>query len=192
MVGHRFEGTMQEADGTSRPFFIEVLNSDYRHVPGCGLYEPYRHVMRMGGMLGEEEMAQMEEARAQLAEFEQQLASMPPAQRAMVEGMMGSQMDTVRNMAASGAIESVQEVEEIICNPDLRAMFSPVDPALELAQIQRDLVTLGYMPGNTDGVLDTLTEIAISQFQAEHGMAVTGQPSTDLALALSSTVASRG
>ena len=41
-----------------------------------------------------------------------------------------------------------------------------------------------YAPGNTDGVLDTLTEIAISQFQAERSMAVTGQPSAQLAAAL--------
>jgi hypothetical protein len=192
MIGHRLEGTMQDASGASRPFYIEVLGSDFREVPGCNLYEPYRRVMRMGGVLDETQTAEMEEARLQLAEFEQQLAAMPPAQRAMMENMIGSQMDTVRNMAESGAIEHVQETEEIICNPDLRAMFSPADPALELAQIQRDLVTLGYTPGNTDGVLDTLTEIAISQFQAEQGMAVTGQPSTDLALALSSAAAGQG
>ena len=191
IVKHRIEGTM-EAEGESRPFFIEVENSDFRHVDGCNLYKPYRRVNRIGGMLDATQMAEMEEARQQLAEFDAQLAAMPPAQRSMMESMMGSQMNMVRNMASGGALEQVQEIEEIICNPDVKALLSPVDPALELAQIQRDLVTLGYEPGNTDGVMDTLTEIAISQYQAEREIPVTGQPSTDLAIRLSSEVAGQG
>jgi len=191
IVKHRIEGTM-EAEGESREFFIEVENSDFRHVDGCNLYKPYRRVNRIGGIMDAAQMAQMEEARQQLAEFDAQLAAMPQAQRAMMESMMGNQMNMVRNMASSGALEQVQEVAEIICNPDVKALLSPVDPALELAQIQRDLVTLGYEPGNTDGVMDTLTEIAISQYQAERGIPVTGQPSTDLALRLASEVAGQG
>ncbi len=110
----------------------------------------------------------------------------------MMESMMGSQMDMVRGMANGGAMEQVQEIEEIMCNPDLRALLSPVDPAFELAQIQRDLVTLGYMPGNTDGVMDVLTEVAISQYQAERGMVVDGQPTGTLAAALAREVAGGG
>ena len=191
IVQHRFEGTMA-AEGQTREFFIEVEYSDFRNVEGCDLYKPYRRVNRMGGMLSEAEMAEMEEAAQQLAEFEAQLAAMPPAQRQMMEGMMGGQMDMMRSMVNGGAIEHVQEIEEIICNPDLAALLTPVDPAFELAQIQRDLVALGYSPGNTDGVLDVLTEVAISQYQAERGLPVTGQPSTDLALRLSNEVASQG
>jgi len=191
IVKHRIEGTM-EAEGELRPFFIEVENSDFRQVSGCDLYKPYRRVNRIGGMLNDAQMAEMQEASQQLAEFEQQMAAMDPAQRAMMEGMMGSQMDMVRNMANGGAMENVIEIEEILCDPDLRALLSPVDPAYELAQIQRDLVTLGYMPGNTDGVLDTLTEVAISQYQAESGLPVTGQPSTDLAFRLSSEASGQG
>lgn len=191
IVQHRFEGTMV-AEGTPRDFFIEVEHSDFRHVDGCNLYKPYRRVNRMGGMLNDAQMAEMQEAQAQLAEFDAQLAAMPPAQRAMMESMMGNQMDMVRSMANGGAIEHVQEIEEILCNPDLKALLSPVDPAFELAQIQRDLVTLGYTPGNTDGVLDVLTEVAISQYQAERGLPVTGQPSTDLAIRLSSETSGQG
>ena len=98
----------------------------------------------------------------------------------------------VRTIKGSGAIEHVQEIDEILCNPDLSALLSPVDPAFELAQIQRNLVALGYMPGNTDGVLDVLTEVAISQYQAERGLTVTGQPSTDLAIMLASEVGGQG
>ncbi len=191
IVGHRFDGTMV-GDGESRPFFIEIENSDFRQVPGCDLYEPYRRTVRMGGMLDDAQLAEMEEARQQLEEFEAQLAAMPPAQRAMMEGMIGSQMDTVRSMADGGAIEHVQETEQILCDPDLRALFSSVDPAFQLAEIQRDLVTLGFMPGNTDGVMDTLTEIAISQYQAERGVPVTGQPSADLGFMLANEAAGAG
>jgi len=191
IVAHRLEGTM-EADGASRPFFLEVRYSDFREVPGCDLYEPYRRVMRMGGLLDDEQMAQMEEAKRQLAAFEQQMAAMPAAQRAMMEGMMGGQMDTLRSMAGDGALEFAQDTTEYLCNPDLAALFgtgAPVSLGVDLAQIQRNLAALGYEPGNTDGVLDTLTQIAISQFEAEHGMAVTGQPSAQLAAALAAAVA---
>jgi hypothetical protein len=193
IAAHRIDGTMV-ADGASRPFFLEVRNSDFRQVPGCDLYEPYRRVTRMGGLLDDAQMAQMEEARQQLEEFDRKMASMPASQRSMMEKMMGGQMDTLRNMANGGTLEYVQEIEEILCNPDLKALFSvapggPVALGVDLADIQKRLVTLGYEPGNTDGVLDTLTQIAISQFEAEHGMAVTGEPSFQLATALAAAVA---
>jgi hypothetical protein len=192
IVEHRVEGTMV-AEGESRPFFIEVENSDFRQVPGCELYEPYRRTMRMGGMMNAEQMAEMEEAREQLAEFEAQLAAMSPQERAMMEGMIGGQIDMVRNMANGGAIEHVQEIEEILCDPDLAALYGGgAGPGYDLAQIQRNLMALGYQPGNTDGVMDTLTEIAISQYQAERSLPVTGQPSIDLQLMLANEVQGQG
>jgi peptidoglycan hydrolase-like protein with peptidoglycan-binding domain len=54
-----------------------------------------------------------------------------------------------------------------------------------LAQMaQKDLVTLGYDPGNTEGDMTTQTVIAISKFQAEHDMEVTGEVSPQLVGAL--------
>jgi hypothetical protein len=47
--------------------------------------------------------------------------------------------------------------------------------------IQKDLATLGYEPGNTKGEMTTATAIAISKFQAENGLDVTGEPSPQLA-----------
>ena len=47
--------------------------------------------------------------------------------------------------------------------------------------IQQDLTTLGYDPGNTDGELTTKTVVAISKFQAEHDLDVTGEVSPQLA-----------
>jgi peptidoglycan hydrolase-like protein with peptidoglycan-binding domain len=62
-------------------------------------------------------------------------------------------------------------------------VLSPVAAgADELAQIiQRDLITLGYEPGNTDGEVSVETVIAISKFQAENDLEVTGEPTPRLA-----------
>lgn len=52
----------------------------------------------------------------------------------------------------------------------------------ELTQIiQQDLSTLGYDVGSVDGELSTKTVIAISKFQSEHQLEVTGEPSPQLA-----------
>jgi hypothetical protein len=197
LLGHRLEGTI-EAEGETREFYVQVTNSDFRNPPGCGdMLEPYRQTMEMGGMLDDEQMAQMEEARQQLEEFEQQMASMPADQRRMMETMMGGQMETIRNMANGGAMIHTLETEEILCNPDLKALFAV--PGMQegnlptadnlLVRIQTDLVTLGYEPGNTNGVLDVMTQVAISQFEAEAGLPVTGEPSQALADALRAAVA---
>jgi peptidoglycan hydrolase-like protein with peptidoglycan-binding domain len=47
--------------------------------------------------------------------------------------------------------------------------------------IQRDLVTLGYDPGSTDGEATVATASAISKFQSENGLEVTGEASPQLA-----------
>ena len=52
----------------------------------------------------------------------------------------------------------------------------------ELTQIiQRDLVALGYDPGNSEGELSVPTVVAISKFQAEHDLEVTGEATPQLA-----------
>lgn len=47
--------------------------------------------------------------------------------------------------------------------------------------IQKDLIALGYDPGNIQGELSTATIVAISKFQAEHDLDVTGEASPQLA-----------
>jgi len=55
-------------------------------------------------------------------------------------------------------------------------------PADDLTRtIQKDLVALGYDPGNIQGEASTQTVVAISKFQAEHGLEVTGEASPQLA-----------
>jgi len=49
---------------------------------------------------------------------------------------------------------------------------------------QQELTTLGYDPGAADGEMTTQTVIAISKFQAEKGMDVTGEVSPQLIGAL--------
>lgn len=52
----------------------------------------------------------------------------------------------------------------------------------ELTQIiQKDLIALGYDPGNIQGELSTDTIVAISKFQAENNLDVTGEASPQLA-----------
>ena len=46
--------------------------------------------------------------------------------------------------------------------------------------IQKELLALGYDPGATDGKMTTQTAIAISRFQAEQGLEVTGEPTPEL------------
>ena len=192
---NRLDG-IATADGQTRDFYIENLRADYREVPGSDMYEPYKRIMRMGGVMNETEMAQLEEARVQLAEFDEQMASMPPEQRQMMENMMGGQLDAMRSLANNGVFEYVEIIEEIYVNPDLSVLFAtgmpgsaaPNEGGNLVAIIQTHLETLGYEPGNTDGTLDTMTQVAISQYQAETGLTVTGEPSQPLADALLQSV----
>lgn len=109
------QGTMS-AQGETRAVQIEKLDSDYREVEGSSMYEPYRQVMSMGGVMSDKDKKEMQKAQAELAKFEQQMAAMPESQRAMMEKMMGPQLETIRNMAASGNMEVVTEVNAIIVN----------------------------------------------------------------------------
>lgn len=59
-------------------------------------------------------------------------------------------------------------------------------PAVAIADdltkiIQKDLIALGYDPGNVQGELSTDTIVAISKFQAENGLEVSGEASPQLA-----------
>lgn len=57
------------------------------------------------------------------------------------------------------------------------------DPEL-IRTAQKDLVALGYDPGNIQGEMDTKTTVAVSKFQAENNMAVTGEVTPQLVGAL--------
>lgn len=62
------------------------------------------------------------------------------------------------------------------------ACLTTVAVADELTQIiQKDLIMLGYDPGNIQGELSTETIVAISKFQAENSLEINGEPSPQLA-----------
>lgn len=60
------------------------------------------------------------------------------------------------------------------------------------AMVEKDLATLGYDVGNVDGEADVSTAIAISKYQAEKGMDVTGEVSPQLAGILAADVKKQG
>lgn len=62
----------------------------------------------------------------------------------------------------------------------------------ELTQIiQKDLMALGYDPGNIQGELSTETIVAISKFQAENNLDVTGEASPQLAGVIKAKIKAR-
>lgn len=113
----RIEGVMH-AEGQSREFFLEKLEQDYRNVPDSQLYEPYRTVLRMGGMLTPAQEAEMRESQGKLEEFERRMARMSPAERALTTRMMGDKIEQWRSLANGGAVEFVIITTAIVINPD--------------------------------------------------------------------------
>lgn len=65
----------------------------------------------------------------------------------------------------------------------LMASLTPVAAVADdlTKMIQKDLIALGYDPGNIQGEMSTETVVAISKFQAENNLDVTGEASPQLA-----------
>jgi len=112
----KIDGVAKSGSET-RPITIEKFDRDYRTVSGSTMYESYRQVMRLSGMLDAAQRAEMADAQKQMAEMEKQLAQMPPAQRQMVMQQMGPQMAMMKQMASGGGFEMTTEVQQIVVNP---------------------------------------------------------------------------
>lgn len=65
----------------------------------------------------------------------------------------------------------------IICN----ASYAAEEEFNLTKSVQKDLVLLGYEPGNVDGEVTLQTAVAISQFQAHNKLDVTGEVTPQLA-----------
>ncbi len=119
------------------PITIEMENQDYRSVPDSNMYEPYKRVMRLGGIMDAEQQKQMAEAKQKMAEFETQLAQMPAAQRKMIMHQVGPQMEMMRSMSAGGGFEIVAVVDEIRVGetPESLALESTKRPASTSKQV---------------------------------------------------------
>lgn len=113
----KIDGTLT-ADGEVKPMTIENQLTDYREVPDSNMYEPFKQIMKISGMLDEAQEAQMKEAVAKMAEFEQQMASMPESQRKMMEKMMGPQLEMMRGMASGGGFQTEIITNSITVDPD--------------------------------------------------------------------------
>ncbi|MEQ9004866.1 MAG: peptidoglycan-binding protein, partial [Pseudomonadales bacterium] len=202
----RIEGEVTQGRET-RAMSIEQHQSDFRKVPGSRLYEAHRRTMKIEGAMDAAQQAELEQSRQQLAELEEQMATMPASQRAMMEQMMGPQMEMIRNMASGGGFQTEIAVNAITVNPKtcgagavaaLSAPLAATPTATAQAKavktssndglvgmVQRDLTALGYDTGGASGEMNTATIVAISKFQAENGMEVTGEVTPQLAGILS-------
>ncbi len=110
------DGTMR-AEGKTKPITIERVSDDYRKAGP--LYESYRQVMRISGMMegmDPKERKKLEKARADMEKMEAEIDKMPAAYRGMMEERLKQARKQLAMMANEGAFESVVEVAEIKIN----------------------------------------------------------------------------
>jgi hypothetical protein len=112
------DAQVTQDDGTVAPVQITMFMEDYREV--SGYVHPFRTRTVTRGMMAAADVDQ-EELRAQLEEMKKQLANMPEAQRAMMERMMGPQMESLQAMLSSGE----GEMEMTITVTDLKVNAGP-------------------------------------------------------------------
>ena len=103
----------------TKPMMIETIQSDYRPISDSKMYESFKQVMKISGMMDAAQEAELKEAQAKLADFEQQMASMPASQRQMMERMMGPQLEMMRNMAVGGGFQIEVVTNSIVVNPPM-------------------------------------------------------------------------
>jgi len=135
-VRFKIDGILTQG-AESRPMSIERIDSQFTNPPGCSkLYKPQRSTMKMAGILTDQQRAEIAEAEIQLQELDQQLASMPAAQKEMMMKMMGPQIEMARNLAAGGGVEIVSDIVELRCNAApptseelARKFYQAIEPA---------------------------------------------------------------
>ncbi len=108
------EGEALQEDGSLSTFHMTMFMEDYREVDGY--LHPFVTRVITEGVL-EAANVDQEELRAQLEQMREQLANMPEAQRAMMEGMMGAQIDQIEAaLGGEGGVEMTMTVKEIKLN----------------------------------------------------------------------------
>lgn len=139
-----------------------------------------------GGSGNTPSQSEMDQAMQQYNEAMQQ---MTPEQKAMMEKFGMS--DMMQQM--TGGNPAAQQAPATDGMAGARTMPSSKDLHSEnlTEMVQNHLQALGYDPGNTSGEVTLETTIAISQFQAESGLAVTGEVTPQLAGALAAEVDKR-
>ncbi len=188
----RMEGVIKRG-GKTEPFFMERENQDYRRVGVTYLYEPYREVMKVGGIMSDKDRRELAKARKELQSAKQQLAQMPASQRAMMESMFASQMAQLESLVNDGAATVEVVTTDIEINPGfadtmITTLGGSAHSATLIRLIQTDLAKLGFEPGPATGKINAETSRAISLYQASRNMPVNGAPSPELATALAAEV----
>jgi hypothetical protein len=179
---------------TSEMQAVAVWEGGATAVNACGNMQPPEGFtvsnldeMMSGGApaMSAEDAEQVNEA---LGEAAKAMEQMTPEQKQMMESMgLGDMMNQMLGGAAAAGAGSAAATKS----------GSAMPPADELeggnvtASVQKHLQALGYDVGNTNGEMSMETTIAISTFQAEKGMEVTGEPSPQLLGVLSAEVDSR-
>lgn len=146
--------------------------------------------------MGESGMSSPEMQEA-MQEYEEAMEQMTPEQRQMMEQFgMGDMMQQMMGGANPAGAEpaGAAAADDSAAS---RSGGSNMPPSEELnsgslaESVQRHLQALGYDVGNTNGEMSMETTIAISTFQAEKGMEVTGEVSPQLLGILAAEVDSR-
>ncbi len=113
------EGEAQ-ANGQTIPITIEVQLQDYRSVGT--MYEPFRTVMKISGLNeavggGDPKQAEeMKRAQAEMARLREQMASMPPEQRKMMEAQLAPMLKRMEGMMGPEGMQFVTTVKSIVVN----------------------------------------------------------------------------
>lgn len=109
----KLTGTGQTGSGTSDMTLVADL-LDYREVEGFS--HPFRMEMSITGLSTGMSQEEMEEARQQMEEYQARLEAMPEQQRAMMEKMVGPQMEKLRKMLQSGSMDFAVTVKSLEVN----------------------------------------------------------------------------
>lgn len=109
----KLTGTGQTGGGTSDVTFVADL-LDYRQVEGFS--HPFRMEVSITGLSTGMSPEEMEKARQQMEEYQARLEAMPEQQRAMMEKMVGPQMEKLREMLQSGSMDFTVSVKSLEVN----------------------------------------------------------------------------
>ncbi len=159
--------------------------------------EQLDQVMGSGELSAAMNSPEMAEAMQQANEA---MAQMSDEEKAMMEqfglgGMLGGAASVDSSSDASGAAGAGALVAGSGAGSSGSGKAMPSSAELTtddlLESVQKHLDALGYNPGNTDGTASVMTEVAISQFQAENGMAVVGKVTPQVLGVLSAKVDSK-
>lgn len=107
------EGDM-ESEGQKQPVTMEALFEDYQEVES--MLHPFRTTLTIHGMQGAISEDELQQARQALDEMEKRLDEMPESQRSMMEGMLKSQMEQLRNIVDSGQMQITMQVKDLKVN----------------------------------------------------------------------------